>query len=198
MNKSIVIDATGHVAGKLAAFIAKRLLKGYEVTVVAVQDVRLTGPLHRHLGKYKSFKEKRAPYNPERGAFHWSQPSMYFKHKILRGMVARKTKRGAAALANLTCYEGIPTQFMGVERLVVPHTLLQVTTDCNRVSCTLGELLSHYGWHHASLAKTLTDNFRAAESKALSEEAQRDSQRQDRMKQDDFKREVERRLAEFA
>ncbi|KAI5168469.1 large subunit ribosomal protein L13Ae [Pancytospora epiphaga] len=198
MDKSIIIDGTGHVAGKLAAFVAKRLLKGYSVTILAVESTVFTGPLHRHIGKYKSFKEKRAPYNPERGSFHWSEPSKYFKNKLLRGMVARKTKRGAKALEGLTCFEGIPKQFENVERFVIPKALHTVTADCSRPSCTLGELLSKFGWHHAELASSLTAELRKREDEAREVQKEKDSKVEAFRNSKEFVSEAERRLAEFA
>lgn len=198
MDKSIIIDGTGHVAGKLAAFVAKRLLRGYKVTVLAVESTRFTGPLHRHIGKYRSFKEKRAPYNPERGSFHWSEPSKYFKFKVFRGMVARKTKRGARAIEALACYEGIPRQFESVERSIVPKALLEVTADCSRASCTLGELLSRFGWHHAELAANLTAELRKREEDVFKTQRERDAEVEALRSSSEFVSEVERRLAEYA
>ncbi|CAG2102377.1 unnamed protein product [Medioppia subpectinata] len=43
------MDATGHVAGKLAAAVAKKLLEGYSITVVATENCIFTGPLYRHV-----------------------------------------------------------------------------------------------------------------------------------------------------
>lgn len=198
MDRSLVIDASEHIVGKLAATVAKKLLKGYKVTVLCIESARFTGPLHRQIGKYKSFKEKRAPYNPERGSFHWSEPSKYFKFKLFRGMVARKTKRGTCAINNLTVFEGIPKQFEGVERSIVPKALLKVTTDVERPSCTLGELLSNFGWHHAELAKSLTNNLKAREAKENVARAEVESKKNALMSDNAFNAEVDRRMAEFA
>lgn len=198
MDKTIIIDGADHVAGKLAAAVAKKLLKGYKITILAVENVRFTGPLHRQVGKYRSFKEKRAPYNPERGSFHWSEPSKYFKLKVFRGMVARKTKRGTCAIDNLTCYEGIPKQFECVERSVVPKAMLKVTTDCNRASCTLGELLSKFGWHHAELSNSLTTNLRKREEEARAIRREEDAKVSSLVRDGAFVAEVNKRMAEFA
>ncbi|KAI4292871.1 large subunit ribosomal protein L13Ae [Pancytospora philotis] len=198
MEKTLVIDASEHVVGKLAAVVAKKLLKGYKVTVLCIESARFTGPLHRQVGKYKSFKEKRAPYNPERGSFHWSEPSKYFKHKLFRGMVPRKTARGAAAIANLTVYEGIPKQFENVERSMVPKALLKVTTDVSRPSCTLGELLSNFGWHHAKLCQSLVDALKTREAEFNAAKAETDAKRDTLVGDNAFISEVDRRMAEFA
>lgn len=198
MDKTLIIDGTNHVAGKLAAFIAKKLLRGYSITVLAVENVRFTGPLHRHIGKYKSFKEKRSPYNPERGAFHWSEPSKYFKNKLFRGMVPRKTKRGTCAINGLTCYEGIPKQFEGAERVVVPKALFEVTTSGDRKSCTLGEVLSHFGWAHADLAKSLTEELRKREEIASEAAANNQAKTEQKIRDEKFMHKVDRKLAEYA
>ena len=198
MEKSLVIDGTKHVAGKLAAFVADRLLNGYTITVVCTENLCLTGPLHRHEGKYKSFKEKRAPYNPDRGSFHWSEPSMYFKHKILRGMLAYKTTRGAAALANLTCYESIPASLENAQFHVVPGALLEAVTDCNRTHCTLGQLLSKFGWHYAKQAEEQTARVKAELNEMQAQEEERAAKRRELAESADFKAEVDRRLRNLA
>ncbi|KAI5149526.1 large subunit ribosomal protein L13Ae [Enteropsectra breve] len=197
MQKDLIIDGTDHVAGKLSAFIAKKLLEGYSITVLCTENIKFTGPLHRQIGKYRSFKDKRCLYNPERGPFHWREPSKYFT-KIVRGMLPRKTVRGTEAFNRMTCYEGIPKQFEGVDRVKVPQSLIQVTADCNRESCTLGQILSYYGWAHAPLTKSLTEGLRAREAEARKSESEKADSVQQMVENSAFKSEVQKRMEQFA
>ncbi len=198
MYKRLIIDGTNHIAGKLAAFVAKKLLQGYHVTIVCIENVVFSGNLHRHIGKYKSFKEKRAPYNPQRGALHWSVPSMYFKRKLLRGMISYKTKKGAEALSNLECYETIPKEFENVERMVVPKALMEVTNKPDRGFCTLGELLSKFGWNHKDITKKYTADLLERERKFREEQEKKNSEINKLIKDKSFINEVDKRLKEFA
>lgn len=197
MEKQLVVDGTGHVSGKLAGFVAKKLLSGYRVTVVATESICYTGPLFRHIGKYKSYRHKRSCYNPERGPFHQTQPSNYFT-KVVRGMTPRKTKRGTQALLNLKCYEGIPKEFENTERVIVPDALLKVTSNCDRPFCTLGQLLSKFGWKHANLANKLTNELREREREAaetLNKQKKREAQL---LSDSSFIAELNQRLEQFA
>lgn len=193
-DRNIVVDATGHVAGKLAANIAKKLLEGYTITVVACENAVFTGPLERHVGKYMSWKQKRCVVNPQRGAFHYKEPSKYF-FKILRTMVQRKSNRGGEALRRLTCYESIPHKFIGVERMMFPTALLKVTTNPERMHCTLGQLLSKFGWKHAEISKEMVEKVSAKEGE-LNKEKENKQKEMDKITQSaEFQKKVTEELA---
>jgi len=197
MNKKVIIDGKDHVVGKLAAFIAKKLLEGYEITVVCTEKLKFTGPLHRQLGKYESYQKKRCLYNPARGPFHQKEPSKHFT-KIVRGMIPRKTIRGTRALNNLTCYEGIPKNMEGVERMIVPNALIQVTADINRASCCLGEVLSRHGWAYSELTDRLTSNLREREAEVQNKKSSGKDKASKLMMNESFKAEVQEKMKAFA
>lgn len=197
MNKELVIDGTDHVAGKLAAFIAKKALEGYTIHVLCAEGLILTGPMHRHVSMYRSYLNKRNIVNPARGAFHYKEPSKYF-WKIFRNMTGRRTSRGKEAANRISVYEGIPKQFENVERLVVPKALREVTTDVNRKYVTLGDLLMQFGWHHAKLTKSLKESLLAREAETRSKSEERGKEVESLIASSSFRSEVEKRMAEFA
>lgn len=53
---------------------------------------------------------KRCNVNPARGPFHLRSPSKMF-WRTVRGMVPHKLPRGAAALAHLKVFEGVPPPY---------------------------------------------------------------------------------------
>jgi hypothetical protein len=55
-------------------------------------------------------------------------------------MVPHKTKRGAAALERMKCFEGIPTPYDRVKRLVVPAALKVLRLQHGHRYCVLGDL----------------------------------------------------------
>lgn len=197
MNRELVIDGTDHVAGKLAAFIAKKALEGHTVHVLCAESIVLTGPMHRHVAMYRSYLNKRNIVNPARGAFHYKEPSKYFR-KIFRNMTGRRTARGKEAANRISVYEGIPKQFESVERLVVPKALREVTTDINRKFVTLGDILSRFGWHYAELTKSLKESLLAREAEAKSRSEERRREIESLIASSSFRSEVERRMADFA
>lgn len=197
MNRELVIDGTDHVAGKLAAFIAKKALEGYTIHVVCAESIVLTGPMHRHVAMYRSYLNKRNIVNPARGAFHYKEPSKYFR-KIFRNMTGRRTTRGKEAANRISVYEGIPKQFENVERMVVPRALREVTTDISRKFVTLGQLLCQFGWHHAELTKSLKESLLAREAETKSKLEEQRKRTESIIASGSFREEVEKRMAELA
>lgn len=57
-------------------------------------------------------------------------------------MVPHKTKRGDAALERLKVYEGVPTPFDKVKRMVVPDALQVLRLAHGHRFCKLGDLAS--------------------------------------------------------
>lgn len=92
-EKVIVIDARGHLLGRLASVIAKSLLLGQKIVVVRCEQLMISGSLFRNLLKFKEYLKKRMNSNPSRGPYHQRAPSLIL-FKTVRGMLPRKTKRG--------------------------------------------------------------------------------------------------------
>ncbi len=63
---------------------------------------------------------------PSHGPIHFRAPAKIF-WRTVRGMIPHKTKRGAAALARLKAYEGIPPPYDKTKRMVIPDALKSVT-----------------------------------------------------------------------
>jgi large subunit ribosomal protein L13Ae len=99
-EKQIVIDAKGHLLGRLASTIAKQLLNGQSIVVVRSEEVQVSGSFFRNKLKFMAFMRKRCIVNPNRGAFHFRAPSRIL-YRTIRGMVPHKTSRGQAALERL-------------------------------------------------------------------------------------------------
>ncbi|MFS8023570.1 putative ribosomal protein L13 [Helianthus anomalus] len=59
---------------------------------------------------------------PSHGAIHFRAPSKIL-WRTIRGMIPHKTKRGAAALARLKVFEGVPAPCNRKKRMVIPDAL---------------------------------------------------------------------------
>ena len=70
-------------------------------------------------------------------------------------MVPHKTKRGAAALARLKAFEGVPPPYDVVKRMVVPDALKVLRLGHGHKHCALGDLSSAVGWKHAAAVEVL-------------------------------------------
>nr|6ZU5_LO0 Chain LO0, uL13 [Paranosema locustae] len=190
INKEIIVDGTGHIAGKLGTYIAKKLLEGYTITVLCAESIVLTGPIHRTKLRYKDYLNKRCLVNPLRGPFHYKEPSKLFM-RLVKRMVPYKKKRGAAALQRLQVFEGIPEKFENTERSICPRALLEYCANPIRKSATYGKLLSEFGWKHLNITEEMKKKVLQREEKAKKEKDARMEEIQRIRESSSFNKEVE-------
>jgi large subunit ribosomal protein L13 len=143
----IIIDAEGHVAGRLASYIAKTLLAKPElrIIVVNVEKLVITGDKKMVIEWFKrKISEWRTHYNPEKvGPKLPRRPDRIFK-RIVRGMLPKKTKTGRMALKRLRVYMSVPIEFTQRKKLVlyeVPKAKLRLRPLLKYV--TLEEVWRH-------------------------------------------------------
>jgi large subunit ribosomal protein L13Ae len=166
-EKEIVIDAKGHLMGRLAATVAKQLLSGQKITLVRCEEINMSGTFFRNKLKFMAFMRKRCIVNPNKGAFHFRAPSRIF-YRCIRGMIPHKSARGAAALERLKVFEGIPTPYDKKKRLVIPQALRILRLAPGRKFCTLKRLSSEFGWKYEDVVSRLEEK-RKVKSKAYYE-----------------------------
>ncbi|XP_078178738.1 large ribosomal subunit protein uL13w-like [Carex rostrata] len=155
-KKRIVVDARHHMLGRLSSIIAKELLNGQRVVVVRCEELALSGGLVRQKMKYLRFLRKRMNTKPSHGPIHFRAPSKIL-WRTIRGMIPHKTKRGAAALARLTAYEGVPPPYDKIQRKVVPDALKVLRLQPGHRYCLLGQLSKEVGWGYADTIKELEE-----------------------------------------
>ena len=154
-EKEVLIDAKGHLLGRLASVVAKELLAGQRVVVVRVEKLLMSGSLFRRQTHYADLAHKRHVTNPRRsGPFHFKAPSRLF-WRAIRGMLPHKTERGKAALERLKILEGIPHPYSLKKRLCVPIALKDIRLKAGRKSCLLGHLSKQVGWNHGETLEKL-------------------------------------------
>ena len=56
-DRPIVVDATNHIAGRLASHVAKLLIKGNRVTVVNCEKIMYSGSRSNLISEYRGFLE---------------------------------------------------------------------------------------------------------------------------------------------
>ncbi|GAB2226510.1 Large ribosomal subunit protein uL13w-like protein [Drosera capensis] len=156
MKHRVVIDARHHMLGRLASIVAKELLSGQRVAVVRCEEIALSGGLVRQKMKYLRFLRKRMNTKPSHGPIHFRAPSKIF-WRTVRGMIPHKTKRGAAALARLKVFEGVPPPYDRLKRMVVPDALKVLRLQKGHKYCLLGRLSKEVGWNHYDTIKELEE-----------------------------------------
>lgn len=103
----VVIDATGHIIGRLSSFVAKRLLNGEEIHIVNAENAIITGDSD---SIFQEYKEMRDIGSQRKGPFYPRMPDRILKRTI-RGMIPYQKPRGRKAFKRLRVYIGVPTEF---------------------------------------------------------------------------------------
>ncbi len=142
-GKTIYVDATDQILGRLASIIAKKLLEGYTVHVVNVEKAVLSGERKRVIEGYKLLFEVTTHYNPYKtGIRRPRAPHNIFKRTV-RGMLPMDKPRGRKAYKRLKVYIGVPHELQGKEFIRFKEA------DISRLKndyIYLGELARELGW----------------------------------------------------
>eukprot|EP01121_Diplochlamys_sp_Union-15-3_P007284 TRINITY_DN183_c0_g1_i5.p1 TRINITY_DN183_c0_g1~~TRINITY_DN183_c0_g1_i5.p1 ORF type:complete len:203 (-),score=36.71 TRINITY_DN183_c0_g1_i5:107-715(-) len=153
-EKVVVVDAKGHLLGRLAAAVAKELLCGQKIVVVRCEELLITGRFLRNKIKFKHFLNKRRNTNPKRGPFHYRAPHMIF-WRTVRGMLPHKLVKGAHALERLQSFVGLPAPWDSMKRQVVPSALAAFRLKPGRKVTVLKDLSGEVGWKHKDIVEKL-------------------------------------------
>lgn len=135
-----IVDAEGLILGRMATYIAKRLLNGEEIVIVNAEKAIFSGKKSSKLGDAKEFLGVGAPM---RGPFHYRRPDRIVK-KSIRGMLPYKRPKGKQALKRLRVYLGIPSDLKDQK----VETLLNA--QAKKLKCpylTVGEFATEIGWN---------------------------------------------------
>jgi large subunit ribosomal protein L13 len=132
----IVIDAKDLIAGRVAAYAAKKALLGNQVAIVNCEAAVISG---RRQHVLESFFQKRAQGTWATGPFYQRQPDRLLR-RIVRGMLPYKKERGRNAYKQILCYLSVPQELKehaketpsGTHKAKLPHlkyvTLGEVST----------------------------------------------------------------------
>lgn len=141
LGEFTVIDAKGHVLGRLSSVLAKRLLNGEKIVVVNAEKAIITGEkamvFDRYLEKYERGSKEKGPYYPR-------HPERIFKRTV-RGMLPWKSRRGREAYRNLKVFIGVPEELKGKKTEVVEHALLEKISKTEKY-VTVGEVSEFLGY----------------------------------------------------
>jgi large subunit ribosomal protein L13 len=105
----MIVDAEGAILGRLAARIAKELLKGESIIVINSERVIITGNPDAVMRRYFTKRERG---DPNKGPFYPRQPDKILKRAI-RGMLPYKKEKGKKALRKLKVFIGNSNNLKG-------------------------------------------------------------------------------------
>ncbi len=109
---AVIIDGTGHVIGRMASVVAKRLLKGEEIVIVNAEKTIITGRRSRVFAIYEAKRNRGSTASRMRGIgpLYPRRPDMILRRTISR-MVPHQQARGREALKRLRVYMDVPAAY---------------------------------------------------------------------------------------
>ncbi len=138
----IVVDATNHVAGRLASNVAKLLLGGNRVSIVNCERIMISGTRSSIVGEYREFLEIASILHPKHGPFHPRRPDTIIS-RMIRGMLPREKPSGRAALRRLRAYIGAPRELGAYRRVRFERAMIKRAPSGYTTMESLGDAV---GW----------------------------------------------------
>ncbi len=136
-----VINAEGHILGRLSSVIAKRLLNGEKIVVVNAEKAIITGDKEMVFQRYK---EKYDRGSKEKGPYFPRHPEKIFKRTV-RGMLPWKSRRGREAYRRLRVFMGVPEELKDKEFEIVECALYEKVCKTDKF-VTLADVSRYLGF----------------------------------------------------
>ncbi len=133
------VNAEGLIVGRMASYVAKRLLNGEQVVILNAEKAVFSGKQKSKVAEAKQFLEVGAP---ERGPFHYRRPDRMVK-KTLRGMLPYAQPKGKTAFKRLKVFMGIPLEFKNEKLITFEEASASKTKG---PQFTLAEMAKEIGW----------------------------------------------------
>ena len=149
-RKLIVIDAKGHLLGRMCSYVAKQLELGQKICIVRCESVLIGGKHYRNKLNFMDFLHKRTNTNPSHGPNHHVAPSAIV-HRTIRGMLPHKTPKGQAALGRLKCFDGCPVSMNAKKKMYIPDALKAFKLAPRAKYSVLGNIAKECGWTKSQL-----------------------------------------------
>ena len=145
-DRVIIVDGSNHILGRLASFVAKRLLEGNKVIVLNVEKVVVSGDPTKVIQFYKrTILGVRSHYSHRLRPKRPRSPIRLFKTTVW-GMMPKDNKRGREALKRLRAYIGVPKDYSKAKMIKVPEAS---ASRLGRSFVTLERIAKELGWRGA-------------------------------------------------
>jgi large subunit ribosomal protein L13 len=106
----LYIDADNLIVGRMAAFVAERLLKGRNIVLLNAEKAVYTGNAKVMIEKWRHRTGLAQKGNPMKGPKYSKLPDKLLRHAV-EGMVPKKRMRGREATKRLKVFVGIPKNY---------------------------------------------------------------------------------------
>ena len=113
-DKTVYVDGSNHIAGRLCSIVAKELLSGKRVVVLNAEKVLVSGRSSSVFRQWQARLEIYSHVNPIYGPIHPRRPDNILR-RMVRGMVPKTKTKGKSAMSRLRVYMGVPEKFASVK-----------------------------------------------------------------------------------
>ncbi len=142
-DRPIVVDATDHIAGRLASNVAKLLIQGNRVSIVNCEKIMMSGTRSNQIKEYREFLEINSVINYKHGPVHQRRPDTVMAKMIRQMLPFDRKPSGKEAHQRLRTYIGSPKQIKSLEKIKFEKAMIRKTPS-NYTA--LGELCRVIGW----------------------------------------------------
>ena len=142
-DRPIVVDATNHIAGRLASYVAKLLIQGNRVSVVNCEKIMMSGTRVNQIKEYREFLEINSIINYKHGPVHYRRPDTVIAKMIRQMLPFDRKPSGKESYQRLRTYIGSPKQIKSLEKIQFEKAKIK-RTPANYT--TLGEICRVIGW----------------------------------------------------
>ena len=141
-SRTVYVDATNQIAGRLASRTAKLIISGKRVVIVNAEKSLISGSRISVLTEWTKKLELSSRVNPIYGPIHPRRPDNILK-RMVRGMVPRKKPKGDMAMKRLRVYIGVPEEIKQEQLTRFEDT---GATRPIPVYVTMSDLSKNLGW----------------------------------------------------
>ena len=142
-QKTVVVDATNCIAGRMCSHVSKLLLQGNRVAIVNAEKAMLSGNnRYKTIELYKEHLEINSVTNPIHGPFHPRRPDTILT-KMVRGMVPKRKSSGITAFKRLRVYIGVPEEMKSAKLESFCYSKI---TKPEAYYISVGEIARQIGW----------------------------------------------------
>ena len=140
--KLVIVNATDHIAGRLASNVAKLLLEGNRVSILNCEKIMISGKNSSIINEYRKFLEIASILHPKHGPFHPRRPDTIIS-RMIRGMLPRKKTSGIEAHKRLRAYIGTPSEFKSQKKIQFENAKIK---NAHSNYMTMSDLGKTIGW----------------------------------------------------
>ena len=141
-EKTIYVDASGQIAGRMCSKVAHELLHGKKVVVLNAESALISGNSDSVFRQWQARLEIYSHVNPIYGPIHPRRPDNILR-RMVRGMVPKTKAKGTSAMSHLRVYMGVPEKFIGVKTSKFEDAL---ATRPLPSYTTIAEIAKNIGW----------------------------------------------------